>query len=147
MVFFYEVFFLIVIKAFPFFLLVVCNLASRNIPNIPSVSYGYSCLLVHFVWIVLFPRLETVMTVSFLLFGLFLGSAPEIIVEADNGLDKVVYRIGELLNRYNVLNISFQSFIKLGYLSAFVLRYLKRILREACKVLGDRSFLFYYCKL
>jgi hypothetical protein len=65
----------------------------------------------------------------------------------NNSLDKIVHYFGEFLDGYYILNISLQSFIKLGYFSTLVLSYSKYVLYEACEVFGDGVLLFRRYKL
>jgi hypothetical protein len=141
-VFFNKISFFTAVETLPFLLLITCHLAFRNISGVSSISYGYLCLLVYFVWVSLFSGLETVIIVSSPLFSLFLGPASKVIIEADNDLDKIIHCFGKLLNNYYILNISLQSLIELCHLSALVLGYPRRILREACEVFGDGALLF-----
>jgi hypothetical protein len=85
----------------------------------------------------LFPRLETVITISYPLFNLFLDLTPEIIVETGNGFDKIAYYFGEFLDSYSVFDINLQSLIELYYLSAFVPCHPGCVLYKTRQILGD----------
>jgi hypothetical protein len=98
--------FLTVIKAFPFLLLVAYHLVFRNAPGVSSVPYDRPYLLIYLIWISLFSGRKAIMIISSPLFNLLLGPASEIIVETDDGLDKIVHCLGEFLDSHNILNIS-----------------------------------------
>jgi hypothetical protein len=145
--FFSEISLFTAVKTFSFLLLVIYHLAFWDISSIPSTLCSRLCLPVYLVWMSLLSGLETVIIISSPLFGLFLGLASEIIVEACDGFDKIVHRLGKLLNSHNILNISLQSLIELCHLSTLVPGHSERVLRETCEVFENGALLFRRYKL